>query len=50
MGYRGSESYLSVEQRREIEDWIGAQETVTVEEVRAHSEERDGVVYQSKHS
>ncbi len=48
LGYRGSESYLSVEQRREIEDWIGAQETVTVEEVRDHIEERYGVVYQSQ--
>jgi len=37
-----------VEQRREIEDWIGAQETVTVEEVRDHIEERYGVVYQSQ--
>src|SRR6266849_3162049 len=35
LGYRGSESYLSVEQRQEIEEWIGAHETVTVEEVLA---------------
>ena len=50
LGYRGSESYLSVEQRRESEDWIGAQETVTVEEVRDYIEEHYGVVYQSKQS
>ena len=29
---RGSESYLSVAQRQEMEDWLGAQETLTVEE------------------
>jgi transposase len=39
LGYRGSESYLSVKQRQEIEEWIGAHETVTVEEVRDYSEE-----------
>ena len=48
--YRGSESYLSVEQRQEIEDWLGAQETITVEEVRDEIEARYGVVYQSKQS
>ena len=48
--YRGSESYLSVEQRREIEDWLGAQETITVEEVRDEIEARYGIVYQSKQS
>jgi putative transposase len=48
--YRGSESYLSVEQRQEIEGWLGAQETITVEEVRDEIEARFGVVYQSKQS
>jgi putative transposase len=47
---RGSESYLSVEQRQEIEDWLGAQETITVEEVRDEIEARYGIVYQSKQS
>lgn len=46
--YRGSESYLRVEQRQEIEDWLGAQETLTLEEVREEIEARYGVVYQSK--
>ena len=50
VGYRGSESYLSAEQRQEIEDWLGAQETVTVEEVRDYIEAHYGVVYQSKQS
>ena len=48
--YRGSESYLSVEQRQEMEDWLGAQETITVEEVRDELEARYGIVYQSKQS
>ena len=48
--YRGSESYLSVEQRQEIEDWLRAQETITVEEVREEIEARYGIVYQSKQS
>src|SRR5262245_52291526 len=47
---RGSESYLSVEQRQEIEEWLGAQETVTVEEVREEIEARSGIVSQSKPS
>lgn len=38
--YRGSESYLSVEQRQAIEDWLGAQETITVEEGREEIEAR----------
>jgi putative transposase len=48
--YRGSESYLSVEQRQELEDWLGAQETITLEEVRDEIEARYGLVYQSKQS
>lgn len=47
---RGSESYLSVEQRQEVEDWLGAQETITLEEVREELEARYGIVYQSKQS
>jgi putative transposase len=48
--YRGSESYRSVEQRQEVEDWLGAQETITLEEVCAELEARYGIVYQSKQS
>ena len=40
VGYRGSESYLSVEQRQELEDWLGTQETITLEEVRDEIEAR----------
>jgi putative transposase len=48
--YRGSESYLSMEQRQAIGDWLGAQVTITVEEVRDEIEARYGIVYQSKQS
>jgi putative transposase len=47
---RGSESYLSGEQRQELEDWLGAQETITLEEVRDEIEARYGILYQSKQS
>jgi putative transposase len=47
---RGSESYLSVEQRQEMEEWLGARETMTLEEVRDEIEARYGIVYQSKQS
>lgn len=47
---RGSESYLSVGQRQEFEDWLGARETITLEEVRDKLEARYGIVYQSKQS
>lgn len=50
LGYRGSESYLGVEQREEVLGWIDAQETIRVEEVRDYIEEQYGVVYQSKQS
>ena len=48
--YRESESYLSVEQWQEIEDWLGTQETLTLEEGREEIEARYGSVYQSQQS
>ena len=50
MRNRGSESYLSIDQRQESEEWLGAQETITVEEVREEIEARYGIVYQAKQS
>ena len=50
VGYRGSASDLSVAQRRELEDWRGAPETVTVAEGREHIEAHYGVVSQSQHA
>ena len=50
LGHRGSESYLGEEERHAILQWIGAQETVSVEAVRDYIEEQYGVVYRSKQS
>ena len=47
---RGSESYLGVEQRHELDAWLEAQETITVEAVRDEIEARYGIVYQSQQS
>ena len=47
---RGSESYLRVEQRQELEDGLGAQESVTLEEGRDEIEARYGIVYQARQS
>jgi len=49
-GYRGSESYLTTEQRAEILSWIKSHETITVEAVRDYVAEKYRVVYQSKQS
>ena len=50
LGHRGSESYLGEEEQRAIVQWIGAQETVSVEAVRDYIEEQYGVVYRYKQS
>jgi|RhiMetdeSRZDD1v2_1073273.scaffolds.fasta_scaffold742046_2 transposase len=50
LGYRGSESYLGEAERHAIGQWIGGQETVSVEAVRDYIEEHYGVVYRSKQS
>lgn len=50
LGYRGSQSYLSTEQRQEVLNWIGLHETITVEAVRDYVEERYGVDDESKQS
>ncbi len=47
---RGSESYLGVEQRHELDAWLEAQETSTGEAVRDELEARYGIVYQSQQS
>jgi len=47
---RGSEGYLREAERQESLQWIGAQETVSVETVRAYGEERYGGVYHSTQS
>ncbi len=49
-GYRGSEGYLTTEQRAEIVSWIKSQAAISVEAVRDYVEENYSVVYQSKQS
>lgn len=50
LGYRGSEGYLEDGQRQAILQWIGEQETVSVEGLRDYIEEQYGVGYRSKQS
>lgn len=50
LGHRGSESYVGEEERQAIVQWIGAQETVSIEAVRDYVEEHYGVVSRSKQS
>ena len=48
--HRGSEGYLREEEWHEISQWLGAQETVSVEAGRAYGEDRYGGVYHSNQS
>jgi len=50
LGYHGSESYLEPDGREAVLSWRGAQETISIEQVRDYLEEQYGVVYQSKQS
>ncbi len=50
LGYRGSTSYLTSEQRADVVAWIQAQENITVEAVRDYVEAQYGVIYRSKQS
>ena len=50
LGYRGSESHLQEAQRGAILQWIGGQETLSVEALRDYIEGQYGVVYRSTQS
>jgi putative transposase len=50
LGYQGSASYLSGEQREAIYAWIQSHESITVGAVRDYIEEEYDVLYQSKQS
>ncbi len=50
LGHRGSNGYLSAEQRQEVLSWIGSQQTIRIEAVRDYIAERYRVVYQAKQS
>jgi transposase len=50
LGYVGSESYLTEQERQASVAWINAQETLSIEQVRDYLEATYGVVYASKQS
>ena len=50
LGYQGSESYLTEQERSAVVAWIKSQETLSVEQVRDYLEVEYGIVYQSKQS
>lgn len=50
LGYQGSASSLSVEQREAICAWIQSHQSLTVEAVRDYLQEQYDVLYQSKQS
>jgi putative transposase len=50
LGYQGSASYLSGEQREAICNWIQSHQSLTVEAVRDYIQEQYDVLYQSKQS
>ena len=50
MGYQGSESYLSEQERAAMVAWIKGQVTLSVEQVRDYLAATYGGVYQSKQS
>ena len=50
LGYQGSSSYLTTEQRADVVIWIQAQENITLEAVRDYIEAQFRVIYRSKQS
>ena len=50
LGYQGSPSYLSGEQREAVRQWIQAHPTLTPAAVRDYLQEQYGVVYSSRQS
>jgi transposase len=48
--YKGSQPYLSAEQRQAVIDWLKAQQDWSVERLSAHIETTYGVVFQSRQS
>ena len=50
MKYKGSDGYLSSDNRKEIIEYIEECEHISTEELRDHIEEKYGVVYKSEQS
>ena len=48
--YKGSQPYLSAEQRQAVIDWLKAQQEWSVERLSAHIETTYGVIFQSRQS
>ena len=48
--HKGSQGYLTKEERVAVVEWIGSRETITTDEVIEELKEKYGVVYQSKQS
>ncbi len=50
LGYKGSESFLSVEQKDEIIDWLKERAYWDLTELQKHIEQNYGVAYKSRQS
>jgi len=50
LGYQGSKSYLSAEQKAEVTTWLKTQAYWNLDELVTYLDEHYGVVYQSKQS
>lgn len=50
LGYQGSKSYLSVEQKAQVTAWLKTQAYWNLDELVSYLDEHCGVVYQSKQS
>lgn len=50
LAYKGSQGFLTTEQRAEVVEWIEAKATLTLEELISHLAETYGVNYRSKQS
>lgn len=50
LGYQGSRSYLTLEQKAEVTTWLKTKEYWNLDELVSYLDEQYGVVYQSKQS
>jgi len=50
LGYQGSKSYLSIEQKAQVTSWLKTQVSWNLDELVSYLDEQYGVIYQSKQS
>ena len=50
LGYKGSKSYLTLEQREEVVRWLSSRGYWNIDELVTYLDEKYGVIYQSKQS